>query len=251
MWDTIENHLPMAVVGRQSNRTSRTRMEQQMPRAKLSNVSLKQLVAELERRKERLATLVAQRDAMSKEIEELQSLAGVGVAVLEAPAKPGPKPGRKPRAKRTTGKPLAQYVSEALAAVKKGLRITEMEKAVLAAGYPTKAKSLYKALGNLLAKGGFKRLAKGVYTLKGRLAKAVKAISSLRKGKKGKFSETSEAFVLGLVQGKGATTQKIKKAWLDAGRGAVAAPTLSNLFKAGKIERKPLTDAKGFLYTAV
>jgi hypothetical protein len=225
-----------------------------MPRAKLSNVSLKQLVAELERRKARLAALIAQRDAMSKEIEELQSLAGVGTvaAVPEAPARRGPQPGRKRRAKRATGKPLAQYVSEALAAAKKGLRITEMEKSVLAAGYPTKAKSLYKAIGNLLAKGGFKRVAKGIYVLKGRPGrpkKVARAISSLRKGKRGTFSETSEEFVLGLVKGKGATTHEINKAWLDVGRGAIASPTLSNLFKARKIKREPLKDEKGFLYT--
>jgi hypothetical protein len=47
-----------------------------MPRTKLSNVSLKQLVAEIERRRSRLSSLVAQRKAIEKEIDELQVLPG-------------------------------------------------------------------------------------------------------------------------------------------------------------------------------
>ena len=83
----------------------------------------------------------------------------------------------------------------------------------------------------------------------GRLAKAVRTTAPKLKGKRGKFSETSEEFVLELVKGKGATTHAINTAWLDAGRGAIASPTLSNLFKARKIKREPLKDAKGFHYT--
>jgi hypothetical protein len=110
-------------------------------------------------------------------------------------------------------------------------------------------------LGNLLGKGGFRRVAKGVYALKRGAAKAVKtAVKAAkavggRKAKRGKFAQTSEQFVLGLVKGKGATTHEISKAWSEAGRGGVAAPTLSNLFKAGKIKREPLKGKKGFNYT--
>ncbi|MFB3892428.1 MAG: hypothetical protein ACE15C_10455 [Phycisphaerae bacterium] len=220
-----------------------------MPRVKLSNVSLKQLMAEIQRRKALLASLVARRDAMNKEIDELQSLAGIvpGAAIA-------PRPGRVPRAERATGKTLAQYVSEALAATRKGLRIAEIQKAVLAAGYPTKAKSLYKALGNLLGKGGFKRVAKGVYKLKGRAAgamkTAVKTAAGGGKARRGKFPQTSEQFILDLLKGKAATTREINKAWSSAGRGGVAAPTLSNLYKAGRIKREPLKGQKGFTYTA-
>jgi chorismate mutase len=60
-----------------------------MPRSKLANVPLAALQAEIARRKKALGKLIAQRDAMNKQIAELQSLAG--------PAAP------KPRAKRVKG----------------------------------------------------------------------------------------------------------------------------------------------------
>ena len=134
-----------------------------MPRAKLSNVSLKQLVAELDRRKSRLADLIAQRATIEMEIKELQSIPG---------AEPAPA----------------------------------------------------KAAPTLKAKG--------------------------RRRKRRKFAQTSEQFVLGLVKDKGATTAEIKIAWKDAGRGGPASPTLSNLYKAKKLSRKPLKGKKGFLYTS-
>jgi hypothetical protein len=45
-----------------------------MPRPAFANVSAAQLVAELQKRKARLANLVKQRDALTSQIEELQSL---------------------------------------------------------------------------------------------------------------------------------------------------------------------------------
>ena len=67
-----------------------------MPRARLSDVSLKQLVAELDRRRSRLTKLVVQRDALNQEIAALQALDVPATASPEVPAKRGRKPGRKP-----------------------------------------------------------------------------------------------------------------------------------------------------------
>lgn len=66
-----------------------------MPRARLSNVSLKQLVAELDRRKRKLASLVVQRDAMDKEIAELQAMEGLAPAAAAPAAKKVQRGGRR------------------------------------------------------------------------------------------------------------------------------------------------------------
>ncbi|MCY2928641.1 MAG: hypothetical protein NTV86_03945, partial [Planctomycetota bacterium] len=85
----------------------------------------------------------------------------------KAVGKPGPKPKAKAKAGRGRGgKPLAAYVREALAAAPKGLAARDIEKAVLAAGYATKGKDLYNPIGAVLAKGGFKKVNRGVYALK-------------------------------------------------------------------------------------
>ena len=64
-----------------------------MPRAALSNVSLKQLVAELKKRQAKLASLIKQRDALNEQIEELEGLADAGTAV--APPAPAPKAAKR------------------------------------------------------------------------------------------------------------------------------------------------------------
>ena len=95
-----------------------------MPRAKLSDVSLKQLVAELARRKSRLADLLARReairraiaehDAISREIAELEGL-GLSSDVEQTSMAggrqgwPPGKPGRTAGAARAIGKTLAEY----------------------------------------------------------------------------------------------------------------------------------------------
>lgn len=157
-----------------------------MPRAALSNVSVTQLVAELTKRQARLAGLIQQRDALNARIEELEGLARPG-----APAQ-----GRKVAAKgkkaprRATGKPLAEYVRKALAAAPKGLSIADLEKKILAAGYPTSAERIYKQIGTVLAKGGFQRVGRGIYVLKcgakaaRKAAKTAKAAKPVAKAKK-------------------------------------------------------------------
>jgi chorismate mutase len=159
-----------------------------MPRAALSTVSLKQLVAEIERRKTKLANLVAERDRLAGQIEELQALAGQPPPVA-APAPKAAKPGRKLRAKRATGKPLADYVREALAG-SKGLSLAEIEAKVRKAGYPTKAKKLYGPISKVVATG-FNRVGRGIYALLGGAKAAVAApkpavAKPAAKAKKGK-----------------------------------------------------------------
>lgn len=75
-----------------------------MPRARLSNVSLKQLLGELNRRKAKLADLIAQRDDLDAQIAELEALTGTPAKPTKKTRrrgrKPGPKPGKKAKGKK-------------------------------------------------------------------------------------------------------------------------------------------------------
>jgi hypothetical protein len=62
-------------------------------------------------------------------------------------------------------KPLAVFVQEALVK-SKGMGVKDIEKAVLAAGYATKAKTIYNQVVTVLAQDGFKKVSRGVYALK-------------------------------------------------------------------------------------
>lgn len=233
-----------------------------MPRPKLSTVSLASLQAEIERRKGKLARMVVERDALNQQIAELGALAGpqqpAPLAPTSAPKpgkKPGPKPGKKAPAQRATGRTLAQYVHEVLAAAARGLSLKEIEAKVLAAGYPTKAASIYKQVMKVLSKG-FKRVKRGVYAVEAAVVKAGKKAAQAamapvaqKPKRRGQFPETAEQFILGLVKGKGATTAQINQKWSESGRPGSASPNLSVLFKARKTKREPLGGKKGFLYS--
>lgn len=224
-----------------------------MPRAALSKISVTQLVAELQKRQSKLAEMIVRRDALEVEIQELQGLDAS--AATAAPAQP--RKGARAASRRATGKPLAEYVKEALAAATQGLSIADLEKKVLAAGYSTSVERIYKQISTVLVKGGFKRIARGVYALKA-AAKAGKkaAIDAMAdkpaaKGRKrGVFSETAEQFLLALANGKGTSGSDINKAWTAAGRGGRADQSLSKLVKAGKLQREKINGAKGSVYTA-
>lgn len=140
-----------------------------MPRAALSNVSLKQLVGELKKRQAKLNSLIKQRDALNSQIEELQGIESVAAEAEPAQSRKvarKAKAGRKTKGKKATGKPLADYVREALAAAPDGLGVKDIEAKVREAGYPTKAETIYNPIMKVLAKGGFKKVGRGVYTVK-------------------------------------------------------------------------------------
>ena len=183
-----------------------------MPRAALSNVSIKQLVAELRKRQARLADLIKQRDALNAQIEELEGLAPPGAPAAPAQSRKVAAKSKK-APKRATGKPLAEYVREALAAAPKGLSIADLEKRILAAGYPTSVERIYKQISAVLAKGGFKRIGRGIYVLKSgakaakKAAKTAKAVKPAAKAKKPAKKRTftcptcKEEFASGMMLG--------------------------------------------------
>ncbi len=137
-----------------------------MPKAALKNVSLKQLVAELNKRKAKLATLIRQRDSLDAQIKALEG--------LDAPADAPKTTKGKKASKRATGKPLAEYVHAVLAATERGLTLKEIEAKVLAAGYPTTAESIYKPIMAVLSKG-FKKVRRGVYAVEAGAKAGMKA----------------------------------------------------------------------------
>lgn len=234
-----------------------------MPRAKLSNVSLKQLVAELARRRAKLASLIAQRDDLNKQIGELEAFPGsepeAGAQVTRR-GKPGRKPGRKPGSKvqsaSAAARPLAEYVREVLAKAATGLKVREIEAKVLAAGYPTKAATIYNPVMKVLS-AGFKKVTRGVYALKKGIAAAgkavaAKAVAAPRKtGRtRGQFAMTAEQFVTDLLSTGGPTTSTaINAEWKKSGRAGDANVTLSKMTKAKKLKRVKLKEGRGSTYT--
>ncbi len=229
-----------------------------MPKAKLSNVSLLQLLAEVNKRKSKLSAMIAQRDALNAQIAEIESAAG---APAEPEKKAGRKPGRKPGKKTKAvsapkvkaaggrrGKPLAAFVQEALAAAPKGLAVRDIENVVLAAGYVTKGKDLYNPIAAVMSKIGAKKVARGVYALgdkaaapvakekkAGKVAAKAKTASAPKVAPAPKAKATSgrrvkplAVFVQeALVKSKGMGVKDIEKAVLAAGY-ATKAKTIYN-----------------------
>jgi hypothetical protein len=219
-------------------------------------VSTATIRAELDRRLAKVGDLIAQRDALNKRISELQGLAGQAPEAPQVAPKARKKPGKKPKAVRSMGWPLAEYVKEALAAAPQGMGIKDIEAAAFAAGYPTRAKTLYTPVVKVLAKIGARKLARGVYCLRGkpgpkaaRKATAPAAAKAMIPRKRKTYAQTAEQFVLGLVQGKGATTAEINQAWKGAKRVGRADNTLNKMVKAGLLKRKKLAEGKGSTYT--
>jgi len=135
-----------------------------MPRSKLSTMSIADLRQEIERRQKLLPKLIAQRDALSQEITELQSLATPEARKAAKPEAAPKKTRRRHRAKNKAG------LAEVLATVLKGkakVTIGEAMEGVLAAGYKSKSRDFRGVVNNMLLKDNrFKNVARGVFTLK-------------------------------------------------------------------------------------
>ena len=161
-----------------------------MARHKLSDIPVATLQKEIQRRMSKLAGLIAQRDELNRQIADL------GGAAVAAP-KAARKPGRKARAPRAGGKTLSEYVRGVLAKAANGLHVREIEAKVLAAGYPTRAKTIYNPVMKVLAKG-FKKVQRGIYALKaGAVAAMKKAAAAPSKGprKRGQFAQTAQQLI--------------------------------------------------------
>ena len=137
-----------------------------MAKAKLAKVSVEDLKREIIRRQRKLPELIAARDTLSRLIAELEGLGGAKPTATHRK-----KAGRR-RAARKTMRParagrLSSALMDALGAKGK-LTVAEATAAVLAMGYKSKSKAFPKIVRMTLLKGKqFKRVARGVYALRG------------------------------------------------------------------------------------
>ena len=135
-----------------------------MPRSKLSKMRIADLRQEIERRQKLLPKLMAQRDALSREIAELQSSATPQARKAARPEAAPKKTRGRHQAKNKVG------LADALAVFMKGKKkvtIAEAIAGVLAAGYKTKSGDFRGVVNNmLLTDKRFKNVARGVFTLK-------------------------------------------------------------------------------------
>lgn len=138
--------------------------ETEMPRSKLSTMSIADLRQEIGRRQKLLPKLIAQRDALSREITELQSLATPEARKAAKPEAAPKRTRRRQRAKNKVG------LADALAGFLKGkakVTIGEAMEGVLAAGYKTKSSDFRSVVNNmLLTDKRFKKVSRGEFRLK-------------------------------------------------------------------------------------
>ena len=138
--------------------------ETEMPRSKLSTMSIADLRQEIGRRQKLLPKLIAQRDALSREITELQSLATLEARKAAKPEAAPKRTRRRQRAKNKVG------LADALAGFLKGkakVAIGEAMEGVLAAGYKTKSSDFRSVVNNmLLTDKRFKKVSRGEFRLK-------------------------------------------------------------------------------------
>ena len=134
-----------------------------MRRSKLSTVTILDLQKEIQRRQKLLPKMIAQRDALNREIAELQGLA---TPSAEKHARPGAAPrktgGRRARNKIGLADALSQFLKG-----KPKVTIAEAMAGVLAAGYKTNSKA-FRPLVNqtLLHDKRFRSVGRGEFTLK-------------------------------------------------------------------------------------
>ena len=139
-----------------------------IPELQRELIAKRSLLRRLRARRRKLATRAAALDRR--------------IAAIEGGA--GPSPKRKKRKKRKKsvvrkrrkktakrgprrrGKSLVAYIAKVLAAKKDGMRTKEVAAAVKKVGYKTKSKDFYGIVSATLRTDKFKRIKRGVYTLK-------------------------------------------------------------------------------------
>ncbi len=135
-----------------------------MRRSRLSTIAIAVLQQEIQRRQKTLPKLIAQRDALNREIAELQGLAAP-VSPGKAPQAVAPRKARRRRAKNKIS------LADALAQFAKGkakVSVGQAMEGVLSAGYKSKSKAFRHGVNKtLLQDKRFKSVGRGEFSLKG------------------------------------------------------------------------------------
>ena len=137
-----------------------------MAKVKMAKVSVEDLKKEIARRQRKLPTLIAARDALNRQIAELEGLGSVKPVAIRR-RKAGRRKAARKAMKPARAGSLSSTLAEALKAKGK-LTIPEAAEAVLAAGYKSKSKDFGNLVSMTLSKDKrFRRVSRGVYALKG------------------------------------------------------------------------------------
>ncbi len=139
-----------------------------MPRTR----TIAELEKELNAKQRRLRTLKSRRAKLAV------GLAAIDRQIKSLGGKAGPsgKPARSGRKRKlpTNKMPLLDYIALVLAKAKKGMRIKNVAVAVKKAGYKTGSKDFYGIVASTIRDKMFKRLDRGLYTVKSETKKAGK-----------------------------------------------------------------------------
>lgn len=147
-----------------------------MPRTR----TIAELRAELAASEKQLAKLQAQREKLAKQTDRLDRdiaiLSGGGRRARGRAATKarGPRRRKMPR----NVKPLIEYVKEGLAKVGAGMRVKDITSAVQTAGYRTFSKDFYGQVAVAVQDKAFRKLGRGVYTLRTRAKSAKRAVKA-------------------------------------------------------------------------
>ena len=137
-----------------------------MAKLNLTNVPLAELKKEIERRRKLLPQLIAQRDALTEQIAELQQTEASIMGVLAGRRRQRSASPRKQ--KRTAGNKasLAEIVAKFMKGKEK-VTVSEAMEGALAAGYNTKSKSFRGVVNQMLLKSPrFKSVGRGEFSLR-------------------------------------------------------------------------------------
>lgn len=139
-----------------------------MPKAK----TIEQLRRELELKEKLVGKLHARRQKALTRLESIDRLiaaltGAVAPAIIRGRRGPAPKVKAAPKRRAPRGESLPAYIMQVLDKSKKPMRVLDIQKAVVAAGYKTGSKDFYGIVATTLRdKSRFAKVKRGIYTLK-------------------------------------------------------------------------------------
>ncbi len=138
-----------------------------IPELQRELIAKRSLLRRLRARRRKLATRTA---ALDRRIGAIEGVAGPSPKrkkrVVKKRRKKAAKKKVAKRGRRRRGESLVAYIAKVLAAKKDGMRTKEVAAAVKKVGYKTKSKDFYGIVSATLRTPKFKRIKRGVYTLK-------------------------------------------------------------------------------------
>lgn len=135
---------------------------------RMTDLSIQELQAEIEKRQQQLPRLQRQRKQLAKRMADLDKQ----IAALSGrPRRKSSRSKAGTAQRRRTGKALPECIRDVLARSRKPMRVKDVEAAVRKAGYRTQSKDFYGAVATALREGkDFQKVNRGVYKLKGKPA---------------------------------------------------------------------------------